>query len=238
MSEAVLTEHAALGGSTAERWMACPGSVRLGKDIPSVSSWYADEGSAAHKVLELVLSEELAPRSFVGAKINGVLVDEEMVNHIENAADYIYRLKGDRQMWTETRLDLARLGAPAPMFGTADVLLYDAADKTLHVIDLKYGRGEVAIDGNAQLLYYAVGAVLTLEDCQPENVVITILQPRSRAGRLAKSKMVSIHELRDFGTKVINAATQTTDENPPLKRGRHCRYCPAKSICPLHQALA
>ena len=40
--------HAALGASTAHRWMSCPGSVRLAAGIDVPASTYAEEGAAAH----------------------------------------------------------------------------------------------------------------------------------------------------------------------------------------------
>jgi Protein of unknown function (DUF2800) len=36
--------HAALGASTAHRWMSCAGSVRLSAGIEARSSTYAEEG--------------------------------------------------------------------------------------------------------------------------------------------------------------------------------------------------
>ena len=44
-------EHARLGASNAERWMKCPGSVRLNEGLPRKTSAYAAEGIAAHAIV-------------------------------------------------------------------------------------------------------------------------------------------------------------------------------------------
>ena len=48
-------EHAELGASKADQWMNCPGSIVLSKGAERKSSTYADEGTAAHKLLQLAL---------------------------------------------------------------------------------------------------------------------------------------------------------------------------------------
>lgn len=43
--------HAVLSASSAHRWLNCPGSVSLTKDMPDTKSEYAEEGRLAHAVL-------------------------------------------------------------------------------------------------------------------------------------------------------------------------------------------
>ena len=63
-------------------------------------------------------------------------------------------------------------------YGTIDFLA--ANNKTLHIIDLKYGLG-VKVDAteNSQLKIYALGAIQEL-DClyDFEKIILTIYQPR------------------------------------------------------------
>lgn len=47
--------HAVLSASSAHRWLNCPGSVSLTKDMPDTKSEYAEEGRLAHAVAELKL---------------------------------------------------------------------------------------------------------------------------------------------------------------------------------------
>ena len=55
MASPWLRPHAALGASTAHRWMSCPGSVRLAAGIEAAASTYAEEGAAAHMLAEICL---------------------------------------------------------------------------------------------------------------------------------------------------------------------------------------
>ena len=47
--------HAKLSASGAHRWMACPGSYSLEKDIPDKSSEAAQEGTVAHSLAEAMI---------------------------------------------------------------------------------------------------------------------------------------------------------------------------------------
>ena len=49
--------HAALGASTAHRWMSCPGSVQLAAGIEARPSTYAEEGATAHMLAKLCLDD-------------------------------------------------------------------------------------------------------------------------------------------------------------------------------------
>src|SRR5690606_30590166 len=48
-------KHALLSASGSERWLNCPGSVRLEQDFPDTTSPYAQEGTAAHELSEIML---------------------------------------------------------------------------------------------------------------------------------------------------------------------------------------
>ena len=61
------SSHARLSASSAERWINCPGSIKLAEELnlKGTSSAYADEGTLAHSVAEFKL---VGPKS--GAKKN------------------------------------------------------------------------------------------------------------------------------------------------------------------------
>ena len=48
-----MAAHALLSPSAAERWINCPASVYISRDILDEGSVYADEGTAAHTLMEL-----------------------------------------------------------------------------------------------------------------------------------------------------------------------------------------
>lgn len=62
--------HSMLGASGTERWMNCPGSIRMSKGMPNKSSIYAMEGTAAHNLGELCLTQDLSADVFEGQWIN------------------------------------------------------------------------------------------------------------------------------------------------------------------------
>jgi len=58
--------HHPLGASGASRWLACPGSVRLSADLPDPGSAYAEEGTLAHQLAEVCLSQHVDPEDVPG----------------------------------------------------------------------------------------------------------------------------------------------------------------------------
>src|SRR5690242_5493165 len=53
--------HALLGASKADQWINCPPSARLQESIPDKPSEFADEGTGAHELSELILRRRLTP---------------------------------------------------------------------------------------------------------------------------------------------------------------------------------
>ena len=147
--------HALLGASSAHRWLTCTPSARLeeAQGEPDRGSVYADEGTAAHEYAEILLSHRLNKinnRSFSGRmkKVKaGQFWGPEMEEAINDYADYVLEtVEGCRMLDPEVYVDLEQrvdYSAYVPEgFGTADVCVI--ADGTLHVIDLKYGKGVAA----------------------------------------------------------------------------------------------
>ncbi len=64
-----MAEHAKLSPSSAKRWMACPGSVRMESTIPDKGSEFADEGTAAHFLASECLEGEHDAAYFIGRNI-------------------------------------------------------------------------------------------------------------------------------------------------------------------------
>ena len=90
-------KHSSLGGSVIGRRLHCPGSMNLCKDIPSTTSVYAQEGTAAHTLGELALKQREKVSKYMGTYItNGdgssFEVTEEMVEAVDK---YVTAVKGD-----------------------------------------------------------------------------------------------------------------------------------------------
>ena len=75
-----MAQHSSIvGGSTAKRVIACPGSVTLVQQMPpKPSSKYADEGTLLHNAIADVLGQGSFPASHIGASYQGVTLTEEL----------------------------------------------------------------------------------------------------------------------------------------------------------------
>lgn len=226
-----LPAHSKLGASSYERWGACPGSVNLSEGIEKVESSYAAEGTFGHDIAAHFL-------------ISGAWkIDEkctpEMQSHLEVYINEVCRLRliGPDFEFIEQKFDLSKYFPN--LFGTGDYVCYFGDTKTLHVLDLKYGAGvPVEVKANKQLLYYAVGALH--ENKVPiEKVVLTIVQPRAfhKDGPVRHYECTPM-EVLEYIADLVDDAKKTTEENAPLNAGEHCRWCPARGICPERKKIA
>ena len=100
-----------------------------------------------------------------------------------------------------------------------------------------YPDGDVDIL-NAQLLFYAASARHSLaqvlrrrrrhrsDDLQPQSI-----EPDAE---MVSSVTVTHGELDEFVTVYRAACEEALTPAPRLERGAHCRFCPARPICPAH----
>jgi hypothetical protein len=221
--------HSKLGASSAHRWMNCPGSVKLSQDIPQVTSKYAEEGTLAHEIAAHTLTMGSWP----------VAMPPEMKEPIELYINQIYddaKLEPDApgiptKMMVEHKFDLSSIHPG--MFGTADCVTYDQMSGLLRVYDFKYGQG-IAVDvvENEQLMYYGLGALLSL-NLPCKEVELVIIQPRCPHpdGIVRRWRFNSI-ELLDFAETLRLSAEATSKPDAPLQPGVHCKFCPAAAVCP------
>lgn len=175
-------KHATLSASGAPRWIACPASTAMeklyGKDEGSSS--FAAEGTAAHSLGEGCLRTATPPSeyldSFIKVEDQTFEVNQEMVEAVTQYTEYVQNLGGT--LFIETRVDFSHYVPKG--FGTSDAIV-EKGD-TLHVIDLKYGKGvQVFAGGNEQAMLYGIGALNSLSmmlSSEIKKVVITIVQPR------------------------------------------------------------
>lgn len=228
--------HAELGASSASRWMACPGSVRLSALMPTpLSSPAAVEGTRAHALAELCLTKGIDPDTYVGLTLEGGEVTDDMAEDVLTYIAFARQLiEESTKHWIEHRFNLAALKPVRPLYGTADLVTYDGPTKTLHVADLKFGRGVlVEVEDNPQLKYYGLGAALTLTGLEIETIVTTIVQPRAgHADGPIRSHTYPYTEIIEFAGELLRAAEATVAPDAPLVPGKQCRWCRAAGSCP------
>lgn len=230
------TVHSVLGASSAYRWMACPGSVELSKNIPRKETEYSKEGTAAHALGEIAFAANLHPSNWMGETVEGVTATEDMVQAVAVYVDFLQGLKRDGyELLLEHRFDLSKLNPPAPMFGTSDCVAYHAGERKLIVGDYKHGAGvPVEVEDNPQLKYYALGALLSFDsNHRVDEVEMVIIQPRAphKDGPIRRWSC-SLTDLLDFSSELLEAAHKAVSSNADLSAGKHCRFCPAQPMCP------
>lgn len=220
-----MTLHAKLSASGAHRWMACPGSIAAEDGLPDRSSSFADEGTEAHRIMELALTD--------GVLCESLTDNEEMAAAVQMYVDYVNTIENSIKhkvavKYIERRVDFSEWVQGG--FGTADTIII--SEDTIHVIDLKYGKGvQVYAENNPQAQLYALGAYSELGFMvQAKTIRISIVQPR--LDHISEWE-ISLTDLLKFGEKVRQAAEET--QNPKAKRvpgEKQCRFCKAKATCP------
>ena len=230
--------HSRIGASSAYRWMACPGSVRLCATVPTRTTAYASEGTAAHALCERCLRDGSDPAEHFGEVIaadgSEFTVDEKMVAAV---TVYVDKVRGDLKKFggrlnIEKSFDLSWI-FPG-MFGRNDASIEpDGVFGTLRVYDYKNGKKPVFAEENSQCMYYALGALGEKNPLCVDRLDVTIIQPNCWGKEVIDAWTVSTRELYDWGRDVLLPAAKATEApDAPLRSGDHCTFCAAIGICP------
>ena len=211
-----MTAHAKLGASNSATWMNCAASPRISAGLPNDSSVFAEEGTRAHAQAEAMLKGELGPHP-------------ELAGDVQPYVDLVMSYVGD--------LDQLLIEQTVPYdewvhegFGTADAIILHA-DRTLTIIDLKFGKGErVDALGNSQLRLYSLGAVQEHGFTHfTQRVRMIVCQPRLDHVSVEE---LEIDELLLWGQTVKARAQATQDPTAIATPGdKQCRWCRARAVC-------
>lgn len=232
--------HSRLGASSSHRWMNCPGSVKLCEAVPDKSSSYAEEGTLAHSLAELIINYNLGRIKKTEfnkgmKKIQGSqYYSQEMQDYIKDYTERVWELMNaaksiskDAELRTEQRLDFSEWAPDG--FGTGDVVI--VYDRVIHIIDLKYGKGVgVSAEENPQLMLYGLGALSSYDMLYDiEKVILTIIQPRLDS---ISTYETTAAELLEWGEKKVRpAAEETLKDDAKCVAGEWCRFCKVKAVC-------
>lgn len=233
-------QHALLAPSSADVWSKCPGSVVLNSMVPDSSNPEAAEGTAAHWVAQQILEDAIengaaSTASFEhllgNADPDGTLITKEMIEGAKLYADHIHSLGIDFPNYNvEDHVEIPRIH-PTECSGTPDFWGMD--QYTLHIVDFKFGFGNVEIFENKQLICYYCGIVdlLNLQDTNIK-VVFHIVQPRCFSGDGPIKKWeVNAEDLRGLINILSKAAHDALGSDTVTISGNQCRYCPARHSC-------
>ena len=224
-----MTLHAKLSASGAHRWLECLGSVDAERKLPNTTSFAADEGSAAHELAEIVLDSGGNAHEHIGnflTEMNEFVVTQEMADYVQVYVDYVTAQGGEQ--FYEERVDFSEWVPEG--FGTSDVIIING--DTIHVIDLKYGKGlQVFAENNPQAMLYALGAYSDYGYMSDfKTVKISIVQPRLDH---IDEWEISVTDLLKWGAWVSEQADIIAQGDAPRSPGeKACQWCKAKATCP------
>lgn len=224
--------------------MTCPGSVEAIAACPvqDTTSEAAAEGTAAHALAEILLRERIALRGQGellkqwNAEYGDRYDADELKAGVMPYVNFVSEAWDDLGGRKRARLLLEqRVHVIDGVYGTADAVIISDKKKTLHIIDLKFGRGvRVEAEGNPQLRCYALGALRDAElEHEIEEVWMTIVQPRHRDGGHVSTAVMTSDDLHDWGEELVIAAGAAEDpDSPRVPSEEGCRFCPAAPWCP------
>ena len=237
------SKHATLSASGAARWLACPPSAKLETAFPNASSTYAEEGTAAHTLAELVTRFMLGEQSFSDINtaldecMKGKYYTSEMQECAEAYAEFICgRVDTTRKTCADAVIELEVSGLDFSKWapgghGTGDCII--VADGLLEIIDFKYGKGyRVDAADNPQMRLYALGAIERYRQIYDiDRVRTAIIQPR--LSQEASSEELSVSELLNWAETYVKPraklAHDGTGEFAPSDSA--CKFCRAKEQC-------
>ncbi len=241
-----MSTHAILSPSGASRWLACTPSARLEETFPDRAGEVAAEGTLAHALGELLLrlhtkaiNKKAFDKEFKRIQIDP-LYDNSMQDYAEDYATFVLERFAEAQAHTkdamlflEQKLDLTEYVPDG--FGTGDALII--ADRTLDIIDLKYGKGvAVFSEKNKQMMLYGLGALRAFDFIYAIDVVrMTIYQPRIDN---ISTWEIPATELREWAeTELRTKAAMAFEGEGEFVPGSHCQFCKAKAVCKAHAEM-
>lgn len=240
-----MNEHALISPSSASRQLVCTPSARLEATLLETTSSYADEGTLAHLLGELLINRALfrIKRADYEAKLATIKANTyynvAMLKHCKAYCAHVLMVYNKARsidknavIWIETRVWLNEWIPES--FGTADVII--ACEGHLWFIDLKYGEG-VPVDAtdNMQLKIYALGAIYALIGVVFKTIVhisLTIFQPRLDSISTFDTDVVALIK---WGLEWVRPRAKLAWEGKgEFVAGKHCQFCRAKPNCAAH----
>ena len=197
--------------------------------------------------MALLIENKSFLAGIVGEKIDSYVITlDDVENALRPVLTYVERLLDHprAQYFLERRVIFPTVPGA---FGTCDLIV--RSGNTAYLVDFKFGVGVRVLAlypdrdedvVNAQLLFYAAAARHSMPKffAGVDTFVLTILQPQSIEpdAEVVSTVQVAHVELDEFITLFREACEEARAPEPRLKRGEHCRFCPARPLCPAHTA--
>lgn len=228
-----------LSPSSAARWLNCTPSAKINADAGDRDTVFTREGSLAHAVAELKARKYfltgIGPKKYEAAMAKhraAELWQDEIDAHTDRYLEILKEFYADfpeaPHVAIEQRVDF---GAWVPDgFGTADCIM--VSGDTIHIIDLKYGKGvQVSAEDNPQMKLYALGALAAYELMYDLTTVrMSIIQPRLASD--PDTWETSVREIVNWAEQVVKpAAALAAAGEGEYAEGEWCRFCAIRGSC-------
>lgn len=236
--------HAFLSPSGAAAWMRCNAKPYRERDFPDTTNESADEGTAAHFLLEQCLEQNVDAANFNGLRIKveegktefhtsgAYPVGPDMTREIQKVLDLVRSDADGATIYPEQVLPISQFTGEHGAAGTCDMVIVKG--KTIWIRDLKFGRGvQVFADGNEQLLLYG-GAALDEFDVmgEIETLVLCIDQPRLNHFDTWKISVADARCLLANIRATADLILEAPGELEAVPGDKQCRFCKASATCP------
>ena len=226
------TKHAILSASSSHRWLNCSPSARLEQEFEDRETEAAAEGTAAHALCEHKLRRALKLQS--RRKPISKYDCDEMDLHTDNYVQFVLETLAEARQHCadpliniEQRLDFSCYVPDG--FGTGDCIII--SDKTIHVIDFKYGQGVlVEAEQNPQMMLYALGALRLFDSLYDiDEVAMTIYQPRREN---ISTWTIAVDALKAWAeNELVPKARLAYEGKGEYLPGPWCTFCKAAVKC-------
>jgi hypothetical protein len=208
-------------------WMNCPASITKAEGLVRPSSVYAKEGTAAHKIAEMILTGDLFPPGKITIEGSEFIVGLPMLRALRPYIDLVQKLQSyTKHIHIEAKV---RLAGTSYVWGTADCAARDGT--VLHIVDLKYGMGVPVSPDSAQLKIYALAAMDTFwPERKINEAILTIVQPRLNP--VPQTFYLDTAALHYWARASLMPAVHRIETNDQSEKvGPYCRWCVRKPVC-------
>lgn len=225
--------HSLISPSGASKWSACSASVRLTMNEENKTNPMAERGTNIHWLGELMLKgrEDFIENSSV-IKEDGkgmFYANKDMIDEARAYNDYVRALatKPDAEIIAEAKVDCV---PEHDITGHVDATVINGS--TLHIVDLKTGRGAVSAEENLQMQLYALGCLREHEMFYDfDEVVLHVVQDNAMIHN-TNSWSTTPEDLADFETWVTERARLALQEDSICTPSESaCKWCSHAPKC-------
>lgn len=214
-----MSEHSLCGPSSLARRLACPGSLRMERDLADTESDASALGTSLHAAVSAALNGDERPLKALDSE------EEGAAGYCIGFAEQLEKDNKTFNKLVEHKTDLTHIHAEIG-FGTLDLALVQAFNRAI-LVDWKFLYQDVPPAWkNLQMRAYASGLA---EAFQLREVETYTVQPHRN---IVTRHVYSAADLEKSDAELRAGIEKCLALDAPLVAGTHCKYCRAKVGCP------